>query len=374
MSKPVLFALVAVALTVGPAAAQPQLGEDIERQLSVQQVQAYNATGPSNTIQLEASFDRPSGLYANGEHVQLSVRTGEDAYVTIVTVGPTGKVTQLFPNESQPQALVRANAPLQIPASPSSAQIVVGPPFGSELIKVVATSQPNGFVAANQLSGTGAFRSVDASVEDLMRNLTVAAASAPGGKFAQQNLVLHTVAQATPVAALPPAPPAQVAQAAAAPAPAPIAQPGLVPQMNNTLLLAVATDKQTYRVGERITFAATTQTACSLTVFDVAANGQARQVFPNKNATGNAIPAGQLTVVSGGSASTVIDARGPVGTSTLIAVCSTDATPATVVAPDQTNIFTAMPSLEGLRTDLLNVSRRLPSGTSITSVNLTIQP
>src|SRR5205085_3298689 len=134
----------------------------------------------------------------------------------------------------------------------------------------------------------------------------------------------------------------QLAQAAVAPAP--IAQTGLVPPMNNTLLLAVATDKQTYRVGERITFAATTQTACSLTVFDVASNGQARQVFPNKNVSSNAIPAGQLTVVSGGSAATVIDARGPIGTSTLIAVCSTDAAPATVVAPDQTNIFTAMPS------------------------------
>ncbi|MBV8840206.1 MAG: DUF4384 domain-containing protein [Alphaproteobacteria bacterium] len=373
MSKSVLFAFAVVALTVGPAVAQK--ADDTTRQLSVQQTQAFNATGPSNTIQLEASFDRPSGLYANGEHVQLSVRTNEDAYVTIVTVGPTGKVTQLFPNQSQPQTLVRANAPLQVPASPSSAQIVVGPPFGSELIKVVATSQPNGFVPPNQLSGTGAFRSVEASVEELMRNLTVAAAAAPGGKFGQQNLVLHTVAQTTPVAAAPAAPaPAQAAQAPVPPLAAPTAQNGLVPPMNNALLLAVATDKQTYRVGERITFAATTQTACSLTVFDVAANGQARQVFPNKNATSNAIPAGQLTVVSGGSAATVIDARGPVGTATLIAVCSTDATPATVVAPDQTNIFTAMPSLEGLRTDLLNVSRRVPTGTSITSVNLTIQP
>jgi uncharacterized protein DUF4384 len=374
MSKPVLFALAAVALTVGPAAAQ-QPNESTTRQLSVQQTQAYNATGPSNTIHLEASFDRPSGLYANGEHIQLSVRSSEDAYITIVTVGPTGKVTQLFPNESQPQTLVRANTPLQVPASPSSAQIIVGPPFGSELIKVVATSQPNSFIAANQLSGTGAFRSVEASVEDLMRNLSVAAASAPAGKFAHQILVLHTVAQTAPGAAAAPVPaPAQVAQAPMMPAPMPPAQSGLVPQMNNTLLLAITTDKQTYRVGERITFAVVTQTACSLTVFDVSASGQARQVFPNKNVTNNAIPAGQLTMVSGGTAATVIDARGPVGTATLIAVCSTDATPATVVAPDQTNIFTAMPSLEGLRTDLLNVSRRLPSSTSITSISLTIQP
>jgi hypothetical protein len=374
MSKPVLFAFAALALAGGPAVAQ-QLDESAARQLSVQQVQAYNAAGPTNTITLEASFDRPNGVYGNGERVQLSVRTSEDAYVTIVTVGPSGKVVQLFPNPSQPQSLVRGNTPLQIPATPSSAQIVVGPPFGSELIKVVATSNPNGFIPPNQLSGTGAFRSVEASVEELMRNLTVAAAAAPGGKFAQQNLVLHTVAQVPAAPAPAPAPaPAQVAQAPLAPAPQNPATAGLVPQMNNALLLSVATDKHTYRVGERITLAVATQTACSLTVFDVTANGQARQVFPNKNVSANTIPGGQVTTISGGSAATVIDARGPVGTYTLIAVCSTDATPATVVAPDQSNIFTTMPSLEGLRTDLANVSRRPPSGTAISSITLTIQP
>jgi hypothetical protein len=373
MSKPVvLFALAALASAVQPAIAQPL--DENTRQLSLQQTQAYNAAGPTNTINLDASFDRPNGVYGNGERVRLTVRLSEDAYVTIVTVGPSGKVVQLFPNESQPQTLVRANAPLEIPASSGSAQIIVGPPFGSELIKVVATSSPNGFVPPSQLTGNGAFRSVEASVEDLMRNLTVAAASAPSGKFAQKNLVLQTVAQA------PMAPPAAAAPAAAQTAQAPLApaaqntNTGLVPQMNNSLLLAIATDKHTYRVGERITFAATAQTACSLTVFDVTANGQARQVFPNKNLTTNTIPAGQLTTISGGSAQTVIDARGPVGISTLIAVCSTDTTPATVVAPDQTNVFTAMPSLEGLRTDLAQVARRPASGTSISSINLTIQP
>lgn len=97
-------------------------------------------------------------------------------------------------------------------------------------------------------------------------------------------------------------------------------------------------------------------------------------MFPNKNTTTNAIPAMQMTMVSGGAAPTVIDARGPVGTGTLIVVCSTDTAPATVVAPDQTNIFTTIPSLEGLKKDFEQLSRRALNSTSISSISVTIQP
>jgi hypothetical protein len=375
MSKlAVLLALATIAWAPHPVFGQA-LDQELARQLSVQQTQAYGAGGATNTINLEAAFDRQSGVYSNGEHVRLAVRVNEDAYVTIVTVGPTGQVVQLFPNQSQPQNLVRANAPLQVPAGPGNAQIVVGPPFGNELIKVVASISPTNLIPAGQLgAAAGGFRSVEGGVEELARNLAVAVASAPAGKFAQQNLVLRTVAQGTGAPAPAPQAPAQVAQAPLMPA-APIAgTAGLVPQTNNAILLSIATDKHTYRVGERITLAVTSLTACSATVFDVNASGQARQVFPNKNTTVNAIPAGQMTMVSGGSAPTVIDARGPVGVSTLIVVCSGDATPATVVAPDQTNIFTALPSLEGLKKDLAQVASRPASTTTIASISLNIQP
>ena len=109
----VILALAVIAWSPHPAAAQ-QLDEAVQRQLSVQQVQAYQAGSPTNTLTMEASFDRQNGVYGNGERVSLAVRVNEDAYVTIVTVGPSGKVVQLFPNESQPQNLasVRPDRPV----------------------------------------------------------------------------------------------------------------------------------------------------------------------------------------------------------------------------------------------------------------------
>jgi hypothetical protein len=380
MSKLVtVLAFAAVALAPYPLAAQ-QLDESIQRQLSVQQTQAYQAGVGASTMKLEAAFDHPNGIYADGERVHLLVRNSEDAYVTIVTVGPTGKSVQLFPNDSQPQNLVKANTPLQIPAPGSNAQIIVSAPFGVELIKVVASSVPKGLVPNSSLSGMGAFRSIDGGVDELVRNLAIAAAPAAGTKFAQQNLVLNTVAHAQPSGnvVVPPVSPPQIAQAPTQPQ-APVApqqnlSAGLLPPINNPFPLLIATDKNTYRVGERVTLAITSFTACSLSVFDVSASGQARLVFPNKTMSANAIPAMQMTMLSGGSSPVTIDVRGPAGPGSIIAICSTDPTPTTVIAADQTNMFTLIPSLDGLRQDFSLLARRPAGSTSVSSISVNIQP
>jgi hypothetical protein len=109
-------------------------------------------------------------------------------------------------------------------------------------------------------------------------------------------------------------------------------------------------------------------------VFDVTANGQARLVFPNKTMSANAIPAMQMTMLSGGSSPVTIDVRGPAGPGSLIAICSTDPTPTTVIAADQTNMFTMIPSLDGLRNDFSLLARRPAGSTSVSSISVSIQP
>ena len=378
MSKLVsLFILGAVAFVPCLASAQGAAPQDTARQLTFQQSQAFQAGSGNNTINLEAGFDHQSGVYAEGDRVRFLIRTDQDAYITVVTVGPSGKSLQLFPNDAQPQNMIRANTPLQIPAPNSTAQIVVSPPFGTELIKVVATGAPAGLVPNSALSGMGAFRSIEGGVDELVRDLTIAAGGGAGNKFAQQNLVLQTIAK-TPVASnivVPPqTPPAQVAQA---PAAQPIAVPAtsnLLPPINNPFPLLIATDKSAYRVGERVTLAVTSFTACNLSVFDVNASGQARQVFPNRMMMANAIPANQMTMLSGGASPVTIDVRGPAGPGSIVAICSTDPTPTTVIAADQNNTFTMIPSLDGLRKDFASLANRPAGSTSASSISVTIQP
>ena len=95
---------------------------------------------PSQTgaLTAEAWFDRANATYALGEAVKLFVRTNEDAYVTALSIGPTGNVTQIFPNPFHPNNLVQAHHPIAIPGH--GAHAVVTGALGAEVIKIITTS------------------------------------------------------------------------------------------------------------------------------------------------------------------------------------------------------------------------------------------
>src|SRR5271170_242968 len=80
---------------------------------------------PSQTGKLtaEAWFDRANATYALGEAVNLFVRTNEDAYVTVLSIGPTGNVAQIFPNAFQPNNFAQAHQPIAIPGRGAAAVV-----------------------------------------------------------------------------------------------------------------------------------------------------------------------------------------------------------------------------------------------------------
>ena len=92
----------------------------------------------TGALTAEAWFDRANATYALGEAVKLFVRTNEDAYVTALSIGPTGNVTQIFPNPFHPNNLVQAHHPIAIPGH--GAHAVVTGALGAEVIKIIATS------------------------------------------------------------------------------------------------------------------------------------------------------------------------------------------------------------------------------------------
>ena len=92
---------------------------------------------PNRRTDRRALFDRANATYALGEAVKLFVRTNEDAYVTALSIGPTGNVTQIFPNPFHPNNLVQAHHPIAIPGH--GAHAVVTGALGAEVIKIIAT-------------------------------------------------------------------------------------------------------------------------------------------------------------------------------------------------------------------------------------------
>jgi hypothetical protein len=139
------------------------------RDLSVEPTAPQTSPFRTGALTAEAWFDRSNAIYALGEAVRCFVRTNEDGYVTALSIGPTGAVTQIFPNAFHPNNAVRAYAPIEIPGW--GARAVVTGSLGPEVVKIIVTSQPIQVIPASQLGAAGPFRSVIGGIGAVARDL-----------------------------------------------------------------------------------------------------------------------------------------------------------------------------------------------------------
>lgn len=176
----------------------PAMAEDdaMMRIITVEQVTALNAGTPKQSdLQIDASVDRPDRTYARGEVLKLSIKTNQDAFVTVFNVGPTGKVTQLFPNKFQKDSLLKADVDTQVPSVESNAQIRIAGNLGAELIKIVATDKPTDLGVKVLANSEQTFTALNGGVQELVRDLEVTTnPSAPAAdKIAILNLTIKTI-------------------------------------------------------------------------------------------------------------------------------------------------------------------------------------
>jgi hypothetical protein len=319
-----LLALTTLPLFAAPAVASP---DNQPRDLTIEQAGAAQIGSPAGmprpgSLQVSLAADRADATYAIGETVRLMLTANEDAYVTVLDIGPGGQVTQLFPNQYQPDNHLFAGAPVEIGGGNSGARVTVAGPVGAELVKVIATSRPVTVVSESQLAGGGAYPTVNGGVQAVLRNLQVVADQATQGdtRIAWQNVPLRTIAgRAAPALIVIPG-----QQAAAMPV-LPAAPLAAVPAQPPLL---IALDRPSYRIGDRVTIAVTAVQPCNLTVLDFATSGQVRTLFPSPAAPGNVVGAMQTVLMAGGPSAITLPVSGPPGTEQIVAICSTDAAPA----------------------------------------------
>ena len=110
-------AAAVVVLSGGFAEAQEAGKSPLSRTLLVEQAAVYDVRPQPRQggLDVVSWVDRSDYTYAEGEDVTLFVKTSKDAYVTVLNVDPAGQTTILFPNEYQPDNLVRANRVVEVP-------------------------------------------------------------------------------------------------------------------------------------------------------------------------------------------------------------------------------------------------------------------
>ena len=66
----------------------------------------------------------------------------QDAYLYVVYQQADGKTFQIFPNSAQTDNHVRARQTVEVPGGDDTFRWIIGPPFGEEIVKVIAAKDP----------------------------------------------------------------------------------------------------------------------------------------------------------------------------------------------------------------------------------------
>lgn len=99
-------------------------------------------TNPQPGFFVRASLNREVRDYREGDTLGVKVCCEVDAYIYVLYQQADGKVFQIFPNEGQKDNRVAAKQEITIPGSDDLFRWEIGPPFGKELVKVIACRQP----------------------------------------------------------------------------------------------------------------------------------------------------------------------------------------------------------------------------------------
>lgn len=169
---------LATVLAGSLAAAGPALAgkKNVKRDLSVEQAPIADVgEGPDyrSNIKVEAWTDHEDGVYAIGDTVTLNVRASQDAYITVLDVGTSGRVHIIFPNRFQQDNRVPAYEMIRIPGEDSRFRIRVNGPTGREVIKVFATREPLSYFQAQRLVQEGPYYNVPGDGRTIARDLSV---------------------------------------------------------------------------------------------------------------------------------------------------------------------------------------------------------
>ncbi|MGE0533589.1 MAG: DUF4384 domain-containing protein [Pirellulales bacterium] len=91
---------------------------------------------------VRASLNREVRDYREGDTLAIKVCCEVDAYLYVLYQQADGKIYQIFPNESQKENRIAAKQEIQVPGVDDFFRWEIGPPFGKEVVKVIACRQP----------------------------------------------------------------------------------------------------------------------------------------------------------------------------------------------------------------------------------------
>lgn len=119
--------------------------QNVEQSLAnVQDIAQGRLAKISKDFQVEIFTTDGKRAYAEGENVSFRVRSSEECHIAVICHQSDGSSVVLFPNRWCSNTLIPANKVIDVPGTHKSGfEIEIGPPFGSDVVEVIACSQPS---------------------------------------------------------------------------------------------------------------------------------------------------------------------------------------------------------------------------------------
>ena len=118
---------------------------NVEQSLaSIQDIAGSRLADVPKDFQVEVFTTDGKRAYTEGETVSFRVRSAEDCHIAVLCHQSDGNTVVLFPNRFASNTLIPPNKPIDVPGTHKSGfEIVIGPPFGSDVVEVIACSKPS---------------------------------------------------------------------------------------------------------------------------------------------------------------------------------------------------------------------------------------
>ncbi len=111
---------------------------------SIQDIAGSRLADVPKDFQVEVFTPDGKRAYAEGESVSFRVRAAEECHIAVLCHQSDGNTVVLFPNRYASNTFIPANKPIDIPGThKSDFEIVISPPFGSDVVEVIACSKPS---------------------------------------------------------------------------------------------------------------------------------------------------------------------------------------------------------------------------------------
>ena len=111
---------------------------------NVQELAKDRLASVPKDFQIEVFTVDGKRAYAEGETIAFRVRSTEECHIAVLCHQSDGTTVVLFPNRWSSNTLIPANKAIDIPGTHKSGfEIEIGPPFGSDVVEVIACTKPN---------------------------------------------------------------------------------------------------------------------------------------------------------------------------------------------------------------------------------------